>query len=167
MNSKTDRVLVGHITHPHGLDGFLVVVPESDDPNRFRNGARFWTEAGDLTIRRTRSFDAKLHIAFEGFDDRNAAEALSGLDLYISAPERRVLLPGEFWPDDLVGLEARLPDGSVIGLVASVVVGEAQSRLVIDTARGEREVPFVVELVPAVDLDRGFVVVAAIDGLLD
>jgi len=167
LNSKTDRVLVGRIAHPHGLDGFLVVVPESDHPGRFRNGARFWTEAGELTVRRSRSFDSNIHVAFEGFDDRTSAERLTGLHLYISSSERRTLRAGEFWPDELVGLEARLPNGSVIGPVSAVVVAESQSRLVIVTSEGEREVPFVAELVPEVNVAEGFLVVAAIDGLLD
>jgi 16S rRNA processing protein RimM len=67
----------------------------------------------------------------------------------------------------LVGLEARLPNGSVIGPVSAVVVAESQSRLVIVTSEGEREVPFVAELVPEVSVAEGFLVVAAINGLLD
>jgi ribosomal 30S subunit maturation factor RimM len=51
--------------------------------------------------------------------------------------------------------------------VSAVVVAESQSRLVIVTSEGEREVPFVAELVPEVSVAEGFLVVAAINGLLD
>jgi 16S rRNA processing protein RimM len=57
----------------------------------------------------------------EGVNDRNAAEKLNGVELYVD----RALLPDtddddDFYHADLIGLKARLVDGSEIGEVMAV-----------------------------------------------
>jgi 16S rRNA processing protein RimM len=118
-----------------------------------------------LLIERVRRSDDLLLVRFGGHSDRRAADALRGADLYIPEDERRPLGPGEFWPDELVGLTVRAPDGAPLGRVGQVVEGAAQFRLVVETPAGEVEVPFVAELVPEVDPAGGFLVVVPIEGL--
>ena len=115
----------------------------------------------------SRVVDSTLFVRFDGVDDRDAAEALRGRELTIDAGERRPLDEGEFWPDDLVGLEVRLPTGWVAGVVTGFVEGVAQGRLVVGTSAGAVEVPFVEEIVPEVDVAGGFLVLDPPAGLLD
>src|SRR5690606_27552257 len=56
-----------------------------------------------------------------GINDRTAAEKLNGVELYVD----RALLPepdgeDDFYHADLIGLEARLGDGRVLGTVSAV-----------------------------------------------
>ena len=118
------------------------------------------------TIEAVRRTERGVLVRFEGCRDRNAAEALRGRELTIDLAERRALDADEFWPDELEGLEVRLGDGTVVGTVVEVVEGAAQDRLVVETAAGRVEVPFVVELVPEVRLDEGYLVVAPLEGLI-
>ena len=91
--------------------------------------------------------------------DRDAAEALRGERLTIDADARRDLDEDEFWPEDLSGIKALLPDGTQLGTVTGVALGP-QDRLVIDTGSGRTvEIPFVEELVSNVHPSGGFVVV--------
>ena len=75
----------------------------------------------------------------------------------------------EAWSeDDLLGLQVRDPAGEVLGEVTGLEVGAAQDRLVLRLPDGrEAHVPFVVALVPEVDVEGGRVVVDAPPGLLD
>jgi 16S rRNA processing protein RimM len=59
------------------------------------------------------------------------------------------------------------PAGSEIGVVAELISGQAQDRVVVDTGRGEVEVPFVAALFPRVDIALGELVLDAPEGLLD
>lgn len=93
-----------------------------------------------------------------------AAEAIRGNDVITT--QRRELGENEYWPEDLVGLEVRDPDGNRLGQVATLITGGAQDRLVIDAAEGRFEVPFVAALVPEVDVSGGVVVIAPIEGLI-
>ncbi len=74
----------------------------------------------------------------------------------------------EFYDRQLIGLSAHRTSGDVLGEIISVVHLDEQDTLVIRTDTGaEVLVPFVAEIVPTVDVDGGFVVVADLPGLLD
>lgn len=142
---------------------------ETDYPHRFDLGAEIHTDRGGiLRVAASRpSEPGKLLVRFEGVEDRSAAEALRGTVLVVPAERRRPLGDDEFWPDELIGLEVRLVTGAVVGSVVDVVEGPAQHRLVIETLDGTvSEVPFVVPLVPRVDVEAGFLTVVEMEGLL-
>lgn len=156
-------MIVGRILRAHGIRGEVVVVSESDNPDRFARGAVLLAPDGSrLVVRNVRPHKGSLIVAFEGVGDRTAAETLRNTEL--SVVDRRELEADEFWPEDLVGLVARDPDGRRLGEIVDVVLG-AQDRLVIRSEGETVEVPFVKELVPEVDPDGGFVTVQPIPGL--
>ena len=145
---------------PHGLDGFLGLYVDEADLVHFEIGSK--VELGDqpFVVSALRRADKGWQVAFEGVDDRSPAEAIRNRDVFVGAA--RELEEGEFWPEDLVGLEVRPIGGVVVG----VEHGPAQSRLVIEKDEVTFEVPFVDELVPVVDVDAGFVEITMIEGLL-
>jgi len=155
------------VGRPHGLAGFVTIQVFSDAPRRFRPGASLYVGDERMTVKAVRPTERGLLVRFEGCDDRDAAERLRGLQVTIEAHERRPLGDGEFWPDQLEGLEVRLPDGTVVGTVVGVVEGAAQDRLVVETGRGRSEVPFVAALVPRVCVDEGYLVVEPLPGLFN
>ncbi|MFQ5948886.1 MAG: ribosome maturation factor RimM, partial [Acidimicrobiia bacterium] len=142
----------------------MTILPSTDDPGRFAPGSLLLTDEAPprpLTVRRARGHRAGLIVSFAGIADRKAAESLRGVHLTIGAAERRPLEDDEFWPEQLRGLVAVDRDGGRLGVIADVVLGEAQDRLVVTTDGGLVEVPFVAELVGEVDLLAGTVVVDA------
>jgi len=160
------NVRVGRILKAHGVKGEVVVVSESDSPERFIHGATFITEFDTtLTVRSIRVHKDGMIVAFEGITERSAAEELRGTTLFIPVGERRKLEDEEFWPEDLEGLEVRDPQGRLLGRITGVIVGDAQDRLLIRSGDRAVEVPFVAELVPEVRPESGFVTVVPIDGL--
>ncbi len=166
LSFSTDRVVVGRVGRPHGLKGLILVHPETDDPGRFAPGSTLEVAGADLRIVSAHVADKGLLVRFEGISDRTAAEAIAGSEITISAAQRRRLGPDEFWPDELVGLEARTVAGSRIGVIEDVVEGVGQYRLVISTDGDTKEVPFVTELVSVIDVEAGYLTVADIDGLI-
>jgi 16S rRNA processing protein RimM len=156
------------VVKAHGLSGEVVVIPQTDYEARFIGGRSVYTPDGRiLTVKRNKPGEKGWLISFEEISDRNMAQALVGLGLLIDARDRRSLRSNEFWPDQLIGLEVREPSGQGIGRVGGVDDSSEQARLLITTSRGEVEVPFVDELIPEVDLEGGYLVVAPIPGLLD
>jgi 16S rRNA processing protein RimM len=150
---------VGRLGRPHGLDGFLGVYVEPSEAVYFEPGSVVYVEDRPLTVRAFRQGKKGPQVAFAGIDDRAGAEQIRGSEVFVV--ERRQLTEGEYWPDDLVGLEVR-PGG---GRVVAVTLGAAQDRLVVERGDARFEVPFVDELVPVVDLDRGYVEILEIEGL--
>ncbi len=149
----------------------MTVEPFTDNPNRFREGARFLTDQDPprvVQIQRTRTHQGRLLLKLVDVDDRNSAEQLRGAELTIALDERRELGDDEYWPDDLQGLVALGPDGNRLGVVESVVLADHQDRLAVLTDDGRRvEVPFVVEFVGEVHPSGGFIVITPPLGLFE
>ncbi len=163
-----DLVLVGRLGRPHGLAGFLVLIPESDNDGRFLEGAELLLGPGrSVVVRRTLSIPGGRALAFVGFNDRTAAEVLRGADLFVVASDRRRLDHDEFWPDELTGLSVRSVSGLTLGRVEEVDDTSAQARLMIATSTGVFMVPLVAALVPEVSVAEGYLVVADLPGLLE
>ena len=167
----TDRIVVGRIGRAHGLAGELYVRSESDAPDRFRAGAVFVTDEASprqLEIRSSRRHNERLLVTFAGISDRSGAESLRDVALTIGADDRRQLADDEFWPDELIGLAVRDVAGEAVGMVTGVDTGGPQDRLIVQSDDGrEAIVPFVRDLVPEVDIRRGWVVIDFVEGLLN
>jgi 16S rRNA processing protein RimM len=157
--------VVGRLGRPHGLDGHIGLYVDEDDLVHFEPGKTVFVEERPYVVGAIRRADRGHHLKLNGVDSRVAAEAIRGND--VMAAERRELGENEYWPEDLVGLSARDPDGNDIGTVSSLVTGGAQDRLVIESEGTSFEVPFVADLVPEVDVIGGFVVVNMIEGLIE
>jgi len=145
--------------------GEVTVLVETDYTDRFHSGALLQAGADALEVVSARPLrDRGLIVAFAGISDRDGAEALRGRVLTISAGDRRRLEDGEFWPDQLRGLDAVDPGGKLLGTVTDVVAGPAQDRLVVTTSDGAKvEVPFVDDIVS--DPQDGRVVIDAPEGM--
>ena len=137
-----------------------------DDANTvlLEPGRRVYVGDTELQVRALRRGDKGWQLAFEGHADRVSVEPLRGLDLL--TPHRRRLEEDEFWPEDLIGLEAIDERGRKLGTVTDVVFGAAQDRLVIMGEMGTIEVPFVVDLVPVIDVGSGRMEVNWVEGLV-
>ncbi len=161
-----ERIPVGYIKRPHGVRGDVLVVPLTDNPDRFVPGANMWIEgaAEPVTIVTVRTHNEGLILSLAELVDRNAADEVVKRRMMIPSAERRTLGEGEHWPDELVGLTAVTEAGAVLGTVTDVVLGAAQDRLVVTDSNGVvAEVPFVADLVeePA----EGLIVMRPPEGL--
>lgn len=158
-------VTVGVIGKPHGLRGEVTVRADPDLGEGFPPG-RVYLVVGwesSLTVATSRMHGYRRLVRFEGIDDRDAAEALRGLELAVPRSDIR-LGPDEFWVEELVGRPAVDRAGRPLGTVTDVTDGQAHDYLVITGPRGEEAlVPVVADLVDVTDES---VVVDAIPGLL-
>jgi 16S rRNA processing protein RimM len=165
-------VVVGRIGRPHGVRGEVTVEVRTDDPElRFAPGTVLITDPADrgpLTLAGRRWHREVLLLAIEGVDSREQAEELRDTRLLVPVAELPALEdPDVFYDHQLVGLAARLSDGSPLGEVAAVR-HEGTELLVVRRPDGDEVlVPFVAAIVPTVDLAGGFLVVDPPEGLLE
>jgi 16S rRNA processing protein RimM len=167
------QLVIGRIAKAHGIGGEVSVDVRTDDPDyRFAVGERLDTEPpdrGPLLVEGTRWHSGRLLVRFAGVSDRSAAEALrSTLLVADSSTSATSGSDDEFWDHDLIGLDAVMADGALVGQVTDVLHPGGSDLLVIERPEGaELLVPFVAEIVPSVDLCARRVVIAPPDGLLD
>jgi len=163
-------VVVGRIGRAHGLKGDVGIEVRTDEPGRrFVPGARLrMASGGELEIEAATWQRGKLLLRFVGRPDRTAVEPLNGELLSAMVPASETPSePEEFFDRQLVGLRVLDHAGVDVGVVTEVLHLPAQEVLQVDTATGERLIPFVKALVPDVDLAAGSVRLADVPGLLE
>jgi len=162
------ELLVGRVGRAHGLAGDVAVDVRTDDPDRrFADGTTFMTVRETLTVASTKWHSGRLLARFEEVGDRTTAESLRGTDLRVAvAEDERPDDPEEFYDHQLVGLRAETDAGAVLGEVTDVLHLPAQDVIVVDCAGRDVLIPFITELVPAVDLEGARIVVVDRPGLL-
>lgn len=170
MAAAAKRVCVGIVTGPHGIRGAVRVKSFTAVPEDIAGYGPVEDESGArrFTLRLEGAGKGTLIARISGVADRNQAEALRGLRLYLP----RAALPepedDEFYHADLIGLDAVREDGTPIGRVRAIHDFGAG-----DTLEIEREgappamVPFTRAVVPRVELAAGRLVIAPPPGLLD
>jgi 16S rRNA processing protein RimM len=158
QNSK--RICVAKIGAAHGIRGDVKLWPMTADPMAFADYGELQSEDGKRAFEIVRAKPAGnfLIAHFKGVDDRNAAEKLVNIELYVS----RDALPAiegddEFYYADLIGLKAVDRAGVQIGEIAAVHNFGAGDVVELKLA-GKRDtvlIPFTGNTVPEIDIAGG------------
>ena len=121
--------------------------------------------AGPLTVTSNRIQNGRWHVTFAELTDRTAAEGARGIELVIDADASDE--DDAWYPHELNGLRAELPDGTVVGTIIGLEHLPASDMLVLRETDGTRTlVPFLRLMVPVVDVPGGKVVLDPPGGLL-
>ncbi len=172
MSKLKNPVLMGTIGAAHGLRGEVRVKSFAAEPAAIGDYGHLHAEDGrSFEVLEVREAKNVVIVRFRGINDRNAAEALNGLDLYVE----RDNLPDddldddEFFYADLEGLEALDGEGKSYGTVTGVFDFGAGDLLELK-GPGKRPVliPFSEWSVLEIDLDAGTMLVDPLAaGLVD
>ena len=104
MTESIDWLKVGKIVGAQGLGGQLRVKPATDFPERFTKPGSRWLrdlkggKPRKVELEKGRKLPGKslFVVKLEGIENRNAAEALIGQEVLVSADNRPELAEGEF-----------------------------------------------------------------------
>ena len=155
-------ILFARIGAAHGVRGEVRVKSFGEDPESLKRYSPL--AAGDgrlLHVERLRPANDMLVVKFRGVNDRNAAEALNGIELYVDRDRLPPAEEDEFYHADLIGLATVTEAGEAIGTVVAVQNFGAGDILEIAPPRGPSLLlPFTKESVPLVDVQAGRIVVA-------
>jgi 16S rRNA processing protein RimM len=171
LAAKPDRVLVGDIGRPQGLQGEVRIRSFTAEPASIAEYGPLEDETGTrlFEIESLRVTAKALTARLKGVESREQAEALTGTRLYVPRsrlPERE---QDEWYHSDLIGLAALDPDGAAIGTVIAVHNFGAGDLLEIGPPGGGATVlmSFTRETVPEVDVEGGWLRIAPPEGLFE
>lgn len=168
--TRPEWIEVGRVARPHGVHGEVRIIVDSDNPERFVEGAIFHArparepivgarsrERMRLTVSSVRGGGGAPILAFREVSDRDMAAGLRGWLLEVPGADLPELAEDEYYPFQLEGLEVRDPEGAVVGRVREVVDTPAHPVLSIILESGrETMVPFVMDAVPEVVPSEGY-----------
>ncbi len=159
--AEDERLCVGAIAGTHGVRGLVKIKSFTEDPLDLSAYGPLTDQSGRRRFQVAVTGRAKgLVIAhIEGVEDREAAQALRGAQLYAARAALPEPAEEEYYHMDLIGLEAQDRGGASLGRVVAVQNFGAGD--ILEIARPEGEpllVPFTKAAVPIVDLAGGRVV---------
>ncbi|HEY8576524.1 MAG TPA: ribosome maturation factor RimM [Devosia sp.] len=162
--SNNNKILVGQIGAAHGIKGHVRISAHTQDPLAIGSYGPLDTDRPGLTVTlsKLRMHKTVVVAQVKGINDRTAAEALNGVNLFID----RDKLPepedeDDFYHADLIGLEARLDTGVVIGKVSALPnFGAGDLLEVRDPQSGDTFLyPFTKAVVPEIDIAGGYLTI--------
>ena len=146
-----ERVVVGRVGRPHGLDGAFFVEEPSDDPRWFATGTRLLADGQE----------AEVVAARRGAGGRPVIRLDRPVPRGTTLEVSREALPetgeDEYYAFELVGLEVVEEGGRVLGRVEAVHPGPANDSLDLG---GGLLLPLVEACIRAVDLEARRILVA-------
>jgi 16S rRNA processing protein RimM len=170
--SEPRFLTVGQVVGAHGVQGELRVKIMSDDPQRFARLEQVYLGPDDKNPAACRVESTRLHgrqvlIKLEGCDDRNAAQARRGTLLFVPLAEAIPLAEDEYFEHQIVGLEVWTAAGDFLGRVVDILYTRANEVYVVQEEGTRREIllPAIEEVVQAIDLEAGRLVVHLMEGL--
>lgn len=172
-DSEDELICLGRIKGPHGLDGAVRLTSFTEHAEDIASYGPLSDQSGgrQFEIRSLRAARDGLVVRLAGVSDRNGAEALKGVELFVPRSRLGTLDGADdtWFYTDLIGLDAVLADGTPFGTVMAVQDFGAGDLLDIRPADGGNNVfiPFTHDAVPDVDLPAGRVTIVPPEGLLE
>ncbi len=163
-----ERICIAQVGGAHGVRGEVKLKSFTADPMAVKDYGPLMSEDGSASFEIETVRPAKRHLVarFRGVADRDAAERLANVRLFV--PRERLPPPAadEFYHVDLIGLAAVTADGAEVGTVVAVHDFGAGDILELRPRSGGKTImlPFAAAFVPVVDIAGGRVVVVPPDG---
>jgi 16S rRNA processing protein RimM len=164
MSSDQDRlILVGRVAGAFGVRGEVRITAYTEDPMALVGYRELKREDGSpaLTLHGGRAAKGGIIARAKEVSTPEEANALRGLRLHV--PRSRLPEPeeDEFYLTDLIGLQARTPEGEALGTIKAVPNFGAGDMLEIEPAGGGRTwyLPFTRDCAPEVRVAEGYVLV--------
>jgi len=178
MIENKDWLVIGIITSSHGVEGKLNVKSLSDFKERFTQPGKRWIQKHDeepipcnLISGTQKPGKDSFIISLEDIKDRNEADNLKQYKLLVKSNDIPKLKSNEFHLNQLLDLDVKLNIEGEMKIIGKVVdlITENNNLIVIRLNKNNRNVliPFVKEIVTAIDQNNKYLIIDPPKGLLD
>ena len=165
-----DLICVGSIAGSYGVRGEVRLKSFCAVPEDIEGYSPLTDETGKdrYPVVLTRAIKNGFAARLGGVETKEEADALNGLRLYARRDQLPSLPDDEFYHTDLIGLEVYDTGGTLLGKVKSVQNHGAADLLELHGPGLKATVllPFTLQVVPTVDLEKGRIVADPPEGLI-
>jgi 16S rRNA processing protein RimM len=156
------KLLIADIRTAHGIRGLVKIAIHLEDPEDIESYNPLQSADGrQFTIKLKNPLKGEWLAEVNGIADRNQAELLRGIELFIDRDQLPPPEEGEIYMEDLVGCEAINTEGHKIGEIISVDNFGASDLIEIKPIDGSKTyyLPIAEPYVQDIDLEQKIVVV--------
>jgi 16S rRNA processing protein RimM len=163
----TERFAAGLVGAPFGLKGFVKVKSLSGEIDHLLKLTQVTLRQGgtEKTMAIEESAPALPHLVmkFAGIGSPEAAGTLRGAELLVGREYAAPLAAGEYYIEDLRGMEVVSETGEILGHIGGIIEGGGGNLAELRLSGGEtRLVPFRKEFFPSISLEKGRALLAAL-----
>ncbi|MGB2769476.1 MAG: ribosome maturation factor RimM [Candidatus Zixiibacteriota bacterium] len=166
-----NKVTIGKISRARGLRGEMVVVPLTDDPERFLKLEKVTlTKDGtskEFFVEKAREFKGKVLLKLKQVESPEEAKELAGGFIEIEKDQLVRLPQGSYFIFDIVGLEVVTTTGEKIGTVKEVISLPANDLYLVEGDEKLYLIPAVKQVVKGIDLKEKKMIIQPMEGLFD
>ncbi len=165
---KDELIAIGAITGVHGIKGEVKAVFHGHGPFEWKSVyiGKGPEDAARFTVTRSRGHKGFHIMALEGVSTRNSAEELRGAAVFIEKARLPALEEGEYYYDDLIGIEVTTDEGKRLGKVTGILPTGGNDVLEIKGDLGTVLMPAIEGVIIKLDIEKKTLVVRPLEGLL-
>jgi 16S rRNA processing protein RimM len=156
----TEEFIAGIIGAPFGIKGFVKIKPLSGEVEHLLKlkTVKLRKDGKDrlLDVEESAAIPPALAMHFAGYDSPEQVKELTGAELLVDRAGAAPLQPGEFYVEDLKGLDVLASDsGQILGQLTNIIEGGGAELVEIRLSNGELKlVPFRKEFIVGIDLEK-------------
>ncbi len=164
-----DLIQIATLKKPYGIKGWLWVFSLTDNRSDIFNMPQWYMKTATgfkpLTVNEWREQGAGLVASFKEVPDRNMAETMNGVSVWVDKSHLPALSENEYYWSDLVGLTVINEEGENLGMIKEIFESPAHEIIYIKPTSEsiddeERLIPWHVDIVLNVDLAAKTMLVA-------
>lgn len=164
-------LLIGRVIGPHGVRGLVKIESYARSEESLLTAGRVYLKQSHGKTSEHEILSALPHkgvslIRLEGLDSRDQVEPYRGAEIFI----RRAAVSRDedeyFW-HELIGLRVYLETGRYLGTLEEIVSTAANDIYVVREGKEEFLIPAIHDVVKAIDLENGKMILFEVEGLLD
>lgn len=164
---EPEFITIGKIIAPWGVKGQLKVKTITDFPERFSPSSKVYINRQPMTIKSTVWQKDRAIIKLGHIDSAQDAQRLRGQPIEIHRSQLKALPEGRYYHFQLTGLEVWTTQGEHLGSISKILTTASNDIYVVNGTKGEVLIPAVEDVIKSVELDKGRLVIEAIEGLLN
>ncbi len=161
-NSNNKRLLIGQINGLFGVHGWVKIFSHTHPRKNILSYQPWYIQIDGnwqtLEIDKGREQSKTIVAQIKGVNDREQARSYIGTEIYIEKSQLPELKKGEYYWEDLIGLEVINQDKVVLGRVSNLVDTGSNNVLVINGSK-EHWVPYINPFLVSVDVDNQQIIV--------
>lgn len=151
----TQKIIIGRFGAPHGVKGWLHLYSftrPTSNIKQYRDWQiQFKQQWQTLHLETLRDHQDHYLVKLEGINDRDAASALTNIDINIEQQQLPSLANDEYYWSDLIGLTVTTQDGHLLGTVTELLETGANDVLVVQGAK-RHLIPYTQQVVININL---------------
>jgi 16S rRNA processing protein RimM len=164
-------VPIGKVLKTRGLTGELVVFPYLTDLSFYRDLQKVVVYQDDGSVRhhgvqQAQAAGEQIRLRLEGYSSCETVRPLVGRELHVPRDELPPVAEHTFYWFDLAGLSVYTETGEYVGHIDDFFPTGSNEVLVVRDGARESLLPFIKDIILAIDTEQGWLRVRAIPGLL-